>query len=124
MNERLAAIVLSVCVLAGCATSRPPPVNVKNSQADFHADTWDCQKQIAGLARPPSATAPAERTDRVTRCSAAGVGEIECRSSDQRASGTAVEGVLAGMAMRSAGQADQLAASAMSNCMMAKGWRY
>ena len=105
-------------ILLGCASPKPQPMNAKNPNADFAADKWDCQKQVAAMARP-AAAAPAP-TERVTRCATAGPEEVECRSSDRSRGGSAVDGVLSGMAAR---QAQDETAGAMPNCMTAKGWR-
>lgn len=100
---------IAAAALAGCAA----PSNSKNPQADYEADRWDCQKQVAAMVRPATPSDPAER---VTRCKAAGFGEVECRSKDQPQTVGAAGGVLSGIAAAEAN-------SAMPNCMKAKGWR-
>ena len=108
--------------LAACASS--PPTNPGNPSADFAADRWDCQKQVAALPPPPQQVAAAAPESRVTltKCTP-GFSGVECRSSEHPATSTPTDAMFKTMAQLQANRANEERASAWRNCMMAKGWR-
>lgn len=122
MKNCLALIALA---LVGCAAPRPPE-NPANPSADFAADRWSCQQQVAALGQPaaPVAAAPT-KTETVTRCKQAGFSDgIECRSTEQAASSSnPTDAMFKTMAQLQAHRANEDRANAWRNCMMAKGWR-
>jgi hypothetical protein len=110
--------------LAGCASA--PPTN-PDPKADFYADRWDCQKQVAGLPRTNQAPIPAEKTDTVTQCVPSGIpgGGVVCRSTEVPAATgmSAVDSMFRTMAQVDAARAANAPREAVVSCMRAKGWR-
>jgi hypothetical protein len=121
MHMKLAA--LAVC-LAGCASS--PPTNPSNPSANFAADRWACQQQVAAMApvaAPAPAQAPRPPTSAETNCQPDLMGGMRCTTQQVAATPTPTDAMFNTMAQLSAQRAQQQREGAWRNCMMAKGWQ-